>query len=100
MSPDSYCDLVSERTREILSEGAPPGYPVPVAATWTVALEQLNNPAAITLLKLWSFFGQEPIPTHLFDSRYSNLLPADLVNATTDSIRLAKLIELISGLGL
>ena len=67
MSATDYADAVEHRTREILAEGAPVGYPVPVAATWTVAVEALDDPVAVGLLRLWAFFGPEPIPTDLIN---------------------------------
>ncbi|WP_241832405.1 effector-associated domain EAD1-containing protein, partial [Pseudofrankia sp. EUN1h] len=42
MTVADYCGLVTERAREILAEGTPVGYPLPVAATWTVAVDRLD----------------------------------------------------------
>jgi hypothetical protein len=100
MTVDVYCGLVAERTRVILAEGKPEGYPVPVAATWTVALDRLDDPAAVWLLRLWAFFGPEPIPADLVGPGSAGLLPPPLAAAAADPVALGRRTETAASLGL
>uniref|UniRef100_UPI002AD4DADF FxSxx-COOH system tetratricopeptide repeat protein n=1 Tax=Frankia sp. Cas3 TaxID=3073926 RepID=UPI002AD4DADF len=100
MRVETYCELVTERTREILSEGTPVGYPVPVAATWTVAVDGLGDPAAVGLLRLWAFFGPEPIPDDLIGPGQHGLLPASLAVLAVDLLAFHRLVQKINVLGL
>ncbi|MEV6923107.1 FxSxx-COOH system tetratricopeptide repeat protein [Dactylosporangium sp. NPDC051485] len=63
-----YLELLDKETAEILSEGTPAGYPVPLAAVVRTAVQRLTerDPAAATLLVQCAFLGPEPIPTDLF----------------------------------
>ncbi|MFD4138435.1 FxSxx-COOH system tetratricopeptide repeat protein [Streptomyces sp. NPDC058572] len=60
-----YRKLLDTKTAKVLAQGATPGYPVSLAATVTIAMERLNvsHRDAITLLRLLSFLGPDPIPT-------------------------------------
>jgi tetratricopeptide (TPR) repeat protein len=60
-----YLQAVRDRVREVLELGRPPAYPVPVAATWTAAMDALDDPAAVLLLQLWAALGPEPVPIDL-----------------------------------
>ena len=77
MSVSDYLDAVSTRTREILAEGRPHTYPVPVAATWTLALDTLDE-TAVGLLRLWAFLGPEPIPIDWITDETATAFPAEL----------------------
>ncbi|ONH50060.1 ATP-binding protein [Frankia sp. CcI49] len=100
MAVDTYCGLVGQRTREVLSEGKPVSYPVPVAATWTLAVERLDNPAAVWLLRLWALCGPEPIPASLIGPGAVGLLPPPLAPAATDPLLLGRLIQILTAVGL
>ena len=100
MSARNYADAVEHRTRDILAEGAPVGYPVPVAATWTVAIDELDDPAAVLLLRLWAFCGPEPIPSDLIGSDAAPLVPLDLAGLAADPLAHGRVIEQITRLGL
>jgi hypothetical protein len=75
MTAAAYLTAVHSRTRAILAEGTPLGYSVPVAATWTVALDGVDA-AVVALLRLWAFLGPEPIPTDLTTDEAAAALPA------------------------
>ncbi len=77
MSAADYIDAVEHRTGEILAEGKPRGYPAPVAATWTVALDVLDE-TAVWLLRMWAFMGPEPIPADLINADTAQVLPPQL----------------------
>ncbi|WP_249027234.1 FxSxx-COOH system tetratricopeptide repeat protein, partial [Amycolatopsis lexingtonensis] len=67
-SADTYLDLHAERTNELMArreKGS--GYPVSVAAAWTVSFGQLGreNPAALNTLTLVAWLGPEPVPLTL-----------------------------------
>ncbi|WP_407661311.1 FxSxx-COOH system tetratricopeptide repeat protein [Frankia nepalensis] len=100
MSVETYCALVEQRAREILAEGKPAGYPVPVAATWTLAVDRLEDPAAVWLLWLWARCGPEPIPTDLIGPRVADRLPGPLRAAASDPLVLGRLTQTLASLGL
>jgi TIR domain/Tetratricopeptide repeat len=100
MSAVDYADAVKHRSRDILAEGTPEGYPVPVAATWTVAIEGLDDPLAVMLLRLWAFFGPELIPIDLIGSGVVAALPSDLAALAADPLARGRVINRIARLGL
>lgn len=100
MSAGDYADAVEHRTRDILAEAIPVGYPAPVAATWTVAIEELDDPVAVLLLRLWAFCGPEPIPTDLIGPDAVPHLPAGLAALAADPLARGRVITRISRLGL
>ena len=100
MSAADYIDALQHRSREILAEGTPVGYPVPVAATWTVTIEELDDPVAVMLLRLWAFFGPEPIPSELMASTAAPVLPAGLAALAADPVARGRVIMRITRLGL
>jgi hypothetical protein len=100
MSARDYLEAVEQRTGEILAEGTPVGYPVPVAATWTVAIEEWDDPLAVMLLRLWAFCGPELIPIDLIGSQAMPTLPADLAGLAADSLARGRVITQITQRGL
>ncbi|MDQ4031438.1 MAG: FxSxx-COOH system tetratricopeptide repeat protein, partial [Actinomycetota bacterium] len=100
MGAGEYADAVKHRTRDILAEATPVGYPVPVAATWTVAIEELDDPVAVLLLRLWAFLGPEPIPTDLIGPGAAPLVPSGLTALAADPLARGRVIERITRLGL
>lgn len=58
-----YHQLLATNTTRILERGGAPGYPAPVAATVTIAVDRLTDehPDAIALLRLVALLGPEPI---------------------------------------
>jgi hypothetical protein len=100
MNAVDYADAVGHRTREILAEGTPVGYPAPVAATWTVAVEGLDDPVAVMLLRLWAFLGPELIPVDLNGSGAVAVLPSGLAVVAADPLARGRVITRITRLGL
>ncbi|HZE33657.1 MAG TPA: FxSxx-COOH system tetratricopeptide repeat protein [Actinoallomurus sp.] len=73
VSIDDYMRLFDERLTELVASEAvrgevrPADYPIPVAVTWSLALDQLGDaePQVVHLLQLCAFFAPEPIPWSL-----------------------------------
>ncbi|WP_330466748.1 FxSxx-COOH system tetratricopeptide repeat protein [Streptomyces longwoodensis] len=63
MSLDLYQRLLASNTTQILEKGGAPGYPAPVAATVTIAVNRLTDrhPDAVALLHMVALLGPEPI---------------------------------------
>ena len=61
---EQYIDQLSEQITRVL-ETPPDGYPVSVAATWTIALQDMQErrPAAARLLELCAFMNPDGIST-------------------------------------
>jgi hypothetical protein len=99
--PD-YLDLLDKQTVEILSEGTPVGYPVPLAAVVRTAMQRLTDKdsAAGQLLQLCAFLGPEPIPTDLFSATPPGILPQPLASAAASVLGLARIMRAIGGYGL
>ena len=99
MSVADYLDAVERRAGVILAEGKPRSHPVPVAATWTVAVETLDDPATVWLLRLWAFLGPEPIPTDLITADSVTVLPAVMAPLGDPVVR-GRSIQTLTRLGL
>jgi tetratricopeptide (TPR) repeat protein len=70
MTVDAYLDLLREEHSRILAENPPPpGYPVPVAAAWSLSVTRLRTqtPDAMELLQFCAFFGPAPIPLEFLE---------------------------------
>ncbi|MFD4143260.1 FxSxx-COOH system tetratricopeptide repeat protein [Streptomyces sp. NPDC058572] len=67
----AYLEQLREQATSVLALNQPAGYPEPVAATWNVSIEQLQerSPAAVRLLQLCAFFAPEPISANLLYSK-------------------------------
>jgi hypothetical protein len=63
----SYLESFRHRRPEILARGQPTGYASTVAATWSLAFEELEHsmPLAVGLLRLLAFCAPEPVPLRL-----------------------------------
>jgi hypothetical protein len=89
--------LVTESTR-ILGLNQPPGYPMPVVATWNLSFEQLKerSPAAVRLLQILAFCSPGPISMTLLysDEMNESLLPYD--EALSEKLMLGRVIRDIS----
>jgi hypothetical protein len=99
MSSTDYLHAVRHRTREILAEGKPPAYPAPVAATWTLAVDTLDDRLAVWLLCFWARLGPEPIPYDLLTARTVSGLPPPIAELG-DPVRRGRVISAITKLGL
>lgn len=71
MEVQQYMELLDSRLTEILELDPRGDYERSVTATWLVSLERLRErmPAAAKLLEVCAFFGPEPIPMSLVNSR-------------------------------
>lgn len=68
MPVGEYLILLEEKRTELEALAPAPGYEMPVAAASNLALDRLGveNPAALQLLQVCSFFAPEPIGRELF----------------------------------
>ncbi|MFI9495210.1 FxSxx-COOH system tetratricopeptide repeat protein [Streptomyces halstedii] len=68
---DTYLEQLARQAPEVLALNQPAGYPQPVAATWNISIERLEerSPAAVRLLQLCAFFAPEPISANLLYSK-------------------------------
>ena len=98
---EDYLALLVERARELLAQGAPVTYPVSLAASTQIALDQLaaQSPAGLVLLTLVAYLGPEPIPLTLF-STHSTHMPDPLASVAGDPLAFTKLIRLLRQYGL
>ena len=96
-----YLALLAQRTRELLGQGAPATYPVPLAASVQIALDQLaaQSPAALQLLIVAAYLAPEPIPLTLFTT-HSTQLPDPLAIAAADPLAFTALTRLLRRHGL
>ncbi len=98
--PD-YLTLLSERTAELMAQGASATYPVSLAASVHIALDRLaaQSPAALQLLTVAAYLAPEPIPLSLF-STHTAQLPEPLGTTAGDPLAFAVLIRLLRQYGL
>jgi transcriptional regulator with XRE-family HTH domain/tetratricopeptide (TPR) repeat protein len=99
MSVGAYEDLLRRRTLDVLTRGTAPGQ-VPVVVTWTLALDEVGDPAAVMLVRLWAQLGPEPIPLDLFAAEVAGLLPEPLADAVRDPLVLGDAVARVCRLGL
>lgn len=80
MPASEYLQLLGDSAAEVLSEGTPGSYPVPLAAAVRVSLDRLTSEdeAAGQLLTVCAFLAPEPIPTRLFTAAPDGVLPEPL----------------------
>ena len=79
MPAAEYLELLEEKTAELLQVSRPMDYPTPVIAAWNVSLDRVaeQNPAALQLLQVCSFYAAEPIPRAILTgARAHDVLPA------------------------
>jgi DNA-binding SARP family transcriptional activator/tetratricopeptide (TPR) repeat protein len=96
-----YLTLLAERTTELLTHGTSATYPVSLAASVQIALDQLANEsaAALMLLSLAAYLAPEPIPLTLFTTHHTHM-PNPLGAAATDPLAFTALIHLLRRHGL
>jgi tetratricopeptide (TPR) repeat protein len=95
MTVDAYLDLLGEENSRILAENPPPpGYPVPVAAAWSLSVSRLRSqtPDAMELLQFCAFFGPAPIPLELLE-RGRFIVDPPLRDTLKDQILLGRAIR-------
>ncbi|MGZ3147124.1 FxSxx-COOH system tetratricopeptide repeat protein [Lentzea chajnantorensis] len=98
MTAQEYLDLFAQKRAQLLEAGLPHDYHVPVAAAWNVSLDRLGeeNPAALQLLQVCSFFAPEPISRSLFIELQGIPVPTELGEALRDPLLLAKAMRQIN----
>ena len=70
------------------AESATDYYPLPVAVTWSLALDRLreSQPEVVMLLQLCGYFAPEPIPWNILSvGRFVQALPASLRSALSSN---------------
>ncbi|GLY99090.1 FxSxx-COOH system tetratricopeptide repeat protein [Actinoplanes sp. NBRC 103695] len=97
MSVQEYLRLLDEKQAQLAVPDLAPGFEIPVAAAANVALDRLaaENPAALQLLQVCSFFAPEPIDRYLFEGvrGIGTDVAADLDAALQDPARLSQAIR-------
>jgi len=93
MSVSEYLQQLEKHTGELLSEGRPTEYPVPMTAAWGLSVASLKEklPEAVDLLRCFAFFGPEPIPRDAFNLPPAGLSP-QIAELIANPIRLSKAI--------
>ncbi len=96
LTAETYLRLLTHQATSTLTQGVPATYPVSLAASLSLAFDQLaaDNPAALALLGLAAQLAPEPIPFTLFTGR-PNLLPAPLTAAASDPVPFAEITGLL-----
>ena len=88
-----YFRLLQTRLAELMVEGKPPDYPRPVATTWQISFERMEDqrPAAAEVLRICAFLASDDIPIHLLRAGAAPLRE-DLRWALDDEIELDRTI--------
>jgi Tetratricopeptide repeat/NB-ARC domain len=91
MTASEYMEQLADRTSQLLSQGRPIEYPVPMTAAWSVSVANLSEslPEAVELLRVFAFFGSEPIPRETISKAPEGLGP-ELAGLIADTIRLGR----------
>ena len=91
MTSSEYLEQLAERTSQLLSQGRPAEYPVPMTAAWSVSVTNLSEtlPEAVDLLRICAFFGSEAIPREAISKAPDGLRP-ELAALIDDPIRLGR----------
>jgi hypothetical protein len=91
MSASEYLEQLADRTSQLLSQGRPAEYPVPMTAAWSVSVANLSEslPEAVDLLRICAFFGSEPIPREAIGKAPPGLRP-EVAALISDPIRLGR----------
>src|SRR5262249_11564987 len=102
MPAGEYLRLLGDSTTEVLSEGKPDSYPVPLAAAVPGSLDRLTSEAqaAGQLLTGGAFPAPDPIPTRLFPTAPAGALPEPLAAVVTSTLALRRCLGRIGRYGL
>ncbi|WP_119727839.1 FxSxx-COOH system tetratricopeptide repeat protein [Thermomonospora amylolytica] len=99
-STEEHLRLLDGQLGQRWIRNLPPDYPAPLAATLALAVERLGEEAAAAerLLRLWAFFGPEPVTRELLEAagRARTRLPESLRAILTDPDRLTRAMRDIS----
>ncbi|MBP5889809.1 FxSxx-COOH system tetratricopeptide repeat protein [Streptomyces scabiei] len=69
MPVDTYVEMLRTQMTDILRSQSAPDYPTSAAASWSLDRLKTRTPAAAVLLQLCAFFGPDPIPRDMLNSR-------------------------------
>jgi Tetratricopeptide repeat/NB-ARC domain/TIR domain len=96
MPAGHYLDLLDTRAAEILSEGRPVFYQLPLAAVTRLAADRLAEEelAAAELVILCAFLAPEPVPVTLFTG-HPEILPDPLAAKAADPVAFGRLLTVI-----
>jgi tetratricopeptide (TPR) repeat protein/transcriptional regulator with XRE-family HTH domain len=99
----AYLTLYRARRKELLYRrgNLPTDHPEPVAATWSLSFQQVQErfPAAADLLRLLAFLGPNAIPEEILTGGASELGP-ELSSAASDPLLMNEIIRLLLGYSL
>jgi hypothetical protein len=102
MPASSYTEWLETQATSALGLNKPPGYAMPVAATWNLSLDRLRkrSPAAVRLLQILAFCSPGPISMNLLysDAMMEHLLPYD--NTLRDKYMISQVVRSVSRLSL
>ncbi|HEV2778882.1 MAG TPA: FxSxx-COOH system tetratricopeptide repeat protein [Actinophytocola sp.] len=91
LDADTYLAELKARADDLLAQKHDTaGYPVSVAASWTLAFDRLaaDDPAALQLLTLLAWLAPEPVPLTLL-TEHHHLLPDPLSTVASDPLAFA-----------
>ena len=98
MPAGAYLNLLATRAAEILGEGRPASYPLPLASVTRLAADRLadDEPAAAELLMLCAFLAPEPVPLTLVTTITSgHELPTALAALAADPVAFGRMLTVI-----
>ncbi len=93
----AYLGLLRENTQRMRSRHGPAaGQPVPMAAAWHVAFDQLagTEQAAAQLVTLAAWLAPEPVPLTVFTD-HPTVLPEPLATSAGDPLEWARVLEVL-----
>ena len=96
-----YAQLLRTRMAELLREGKPEDYPLPVASTWDLSFRRLEQeqPAAADLLRLCAFLAPDDIPITVLRAA-ARELPGRLREVLEDEIESDRAVGALRGYSL
>ncbi len=96
-----YAELLQSRMAALLREGKPEDYPLPVATTWELSFQRLEqeHPAAADLLRLCAFLAPDDIPISIL-LEAGEELPDRLQKALEDELECDRAVRALRGYSL
>jgi hypothetical protein len=101
LDADTYLRLLGDCAEDLLAHDGAGGYPVSVAASWSLAFSQLTtaHPAAMDLLALVAWLAPEPVPRTLLDG-HPEVLPPSLTAVGADALALTECLNTLRRRGM
>lgn len=96
-----YAELLRIRTADLLSAGEPEDYPLPVATTWNISFQRIeqDQPAAAALLRVCAFLAPDDIPIGVLQAG-ADQFPDQLRLALEDEIECDRAVRTLRGFSL